>query len=92
MPYSTILTLLGAIKYPWATLGFSSLYLIGSFMVSREYLHKGANTGRKCLGRALSKYALYALTGVAMISAVVLVREHRSLEKLCDLWKQFVKK
>ncbi len=92
MPYSTILTLLGAIKYPWVTFGFSSLYLIGSFLVSREYIRKGANTGRKCLGRAVSKYALYALTGFALASAVVLIREHNSLEKLCEIWKQISKK
>ena len=92
MPYATVLTLLGAIKYPWVTLGFSTLYLIGSYLVSREYLRKGANTGPKCLGRALSKYGLYVMTGVAMASAIVLIKEHRSLEKVGEIWSQVFKK
>ncbi len=92
MPYATVLTLLGAFKYPWVAFGFSTLYLIGSYLVARQYIRKGANTGVKCLGRAVSKYSFYALTGLAVVSSVFLIRDHRSLEKLCDLWNQVFKK
>ena len=92
MPYATMLILLGAIKFPWLAIGFSTLYLLGSLQVAREYLRKGANTGVKCFGRALAKYALYALAGVAVFSTVQLVRDNNSLDKLCDMWNQVVKK
>ena len=92
MPYATVLTLLGAIKFPWLAIGFSTVYLLGSLKLAIEYLRKGANTGGKCLGRAIAKYALYALAGVAVFSMVKLVRENNSLEKLTDLWNQIVKK
>ena len=74
MPYATVLTLLGAVKFPWIALGFSTLYLFGVYKVAREYISKGANTGGKCLGRAIAKYSLLALTGVAIASAVLLIR------------------
>ena len=92
MPYATLLTLLGAIKFPWVAIGFSTVYLLGSLKLAIEYLRKGANTGGKCLGRAVAKYALYALAGVAVFSMAKLVRENNSLEKLTDLWNQIVKK
>ena len=92
MPYATVLTLLGAIKFPWIALGFSTFYLLGAYKVAREYIKKGANTGGKCLGRAIAKYSLIALTGLAIVSSVVLIRQHKSLEKVCDLWHKYIKK
>jgi hypothetical protein len=38
MPYATVLTLLGALKFPSLAIGFSTEYLLGSLKVAREYL------------------------------------------------------
>ena len=85
-PVATVFTLLGAIKYPRVALGAGAVYLIGMYVFSKSYKKHGANTGVKCLGRIMTKSALWVLAGAAFASTWVLMKDHKSAEWFTDLF------
>jgi len=42
--------------------------------MAKSYAKEGANTGKKCIGRILVRGSLWALAGLALTSAVVLIK------------------
>ena len=55
--------------------------MIGMWTFSRSYQRAGANTGPKCLGRILIKGSLWMLGGLALVSAGLLIKEHKTIDE-----------
>lgn len=55
--------------------------------MARSYAKEGANTGKKCIGRILVKYSLWALGGLALTSAAFLIKENIITESSSFLGK-----
>lgn len=87
-PIASVFTLIGALRFPWWSIGFGCAYLIGQFVFSHSYQRNGANTGAKCLGRIITKYSIWILAGLAMASSILLIKEHKSLERLVELFRK----
>ena len=65
-------SLIGALKFPLPCIGFGLMYLVGSFLSART-LRKGPTPCKKYC--CLTKGALLALQGLAILAAVCLVQE-----------------
>lgn len=83
-PVATVFTLLGALRYPGITLGVGVLYLLGMAVFARSYQASGANTGAKCLGRIVTKWSLWTLGGLALVSTALIVRDSKCLEDFIE--------
>jgi hypothetical protein len=51
------------------------LYIVGVDMMMKSYWKNQANSGKKCIGRIMQKYSLYALAALAVGSSLLLMKD-----------------
>lgn len=74
-PIAIISLLLGSLKFPLPCLGLGAVYLLGTIVFARSYRKEGAKSKKKCIGRCMMRGSLWALSGLALVSAAILIKD-----------------